>query len=565
MMAQLKRFTIDPITRIEGHLRIEVDLDPNNVVKDAYSSSGMFRGIELIMQDRDFHDVGLFAQRICGVCTYTHYRVGTEAVEAALGVQIPTDARIVRNLLHASLFLHDHVVHFYQLHGMDWFDVVAALSADPEKAAAVALKYSPTPYNAGAGTFRAVQERVSALVASGELGPFANGYWGNPSYKLTPEQDLIMLSHYLDALAVQRTLAQAMAVFGGKNPHPQSLVVGGVTSIMDIVDPSRVAEFLGKMQSGAQFIQNAYLPDIRMIADAYIQEAKSGEGYGVPDFMSYGAFPLDNIPWPKGAMLFPSGVFNRNTQMVTDLNADQIKEDVTRAWYQGPNEGVYPGEESTIPDYTGYEADGALNRSGKYSWIKAPRYQGLPMETGPLARLLIGRARKDPLIEKAMTDFERSVPRGFSPDEWYSTVGRTAARAVEADIIASQVGAWVDELAANVGQGQTQTYTAPSNTSGEGFRLLDAPRGALGHWIRIENGRVTHYQAVVPSTWNASPRDHKGQMGPYEASLINTRLAVANQPLEVLRTVHSFDPCIGCAVHIVDSKGAEVARFQVDV
>ncbi|AUW94887.1 MAG: nickel-dependent hydrogenase large subunit [Sulfobacillus thermotolerans] len=564
-MSQLKRFTIDPITRIEGHLRIEVDLDPHNVVKDAYSSSGMFRGIELIMQDRDFHDVGLFAQRICGVCTFTHYRVGTEAVEAALQVQIPTVARIVRNLLHASLFLHDHVVHFYQLHGMDWFDVVAALRADPVKAAAEALKYSSTPYNAGAGTYRAVQQRVAALVSSGELGPFANGYWGNPSYKLTPEQDLIMLSHYLDALSVQRTLAQAMAVFGGKNPHPQSLVVGGVTSVMDIVDPSRVAEFLGKMESGVRFVQTGYVPDMRMVAEAYAQEARAGEGYGVPNFISYGAFPLDNIPWPKGAMLFPMGVFNRATGRVTSLDAEQIKEDVTRAWYQGPEHGVYPGTEATIPDYTGYEADGALNRSGKYSWIKAPRYDGMSTETGPLARLLIGRALHDPLMVNIMEDFEHSVPGGFSPDSWYSTVGRTAARALEADIIGSQVAGWVDELAQYVGQGETQTYAEPVNTSGEGFRLLDAPRGALGHWIRIDNSRVTHYQAVVPSTWNASPRDHKGQKGPYEAALVNTRLAIANQPLEVLRTVHSFDPCIACAVHIIDSKGAEVAHFQVDV
>lgn len=564
-MAQLKRFTIDPITRIEGHLRIEVDLDPNNVVKDAYSSSGVFRGIELIMQDRDFHDVGLFAQRICGVCTYTHYRVGTEAVEAALNVQIPTDARIVRNLLHASLFLHDHVVHFYQLAGMDWFDVVSALSADPVKTAAEALKYSSTPYNAGIGTYRVVQQRVGALVASGELGPFANGYWGNPAYKLTSEQNLIMLSHYLDALSVQRTLAQAMAVLGGKNPHPQSLVVGGVTSIMDIVNPSRLAEFLGKMQSGAQFVQTAYLADMRMVADGYRAEAQAGIGYGVPNFMSYGAFPLDNIPWPKGSMLFPSGIFNRDTGLLTVLDAAQIKEDVTRAWYQGPDHGIYPADEQTVPEFTGYEADGSLNRSGKYSWIKAPRYQGMPMEGGPLARLLIGRAHNNPLFVKAVADFEQSVPGGFGPEEWYSTVGRTAARAVESDIIASQVASWVDELAANVGQGQTETYTAPVNTSGEGFRLLDAPRGALGHWIRIENSRVSHYQAVVPSTWNASPRDQKGQRGPYEASLINTPLAVADSPLEVLRTVHSFDPCIECAVHVVNSKGAEVAQFQVDV
>ncbi|CAB1128571.1 Hydrogenase large subunit [Candidatus Hydrogenisulfobacillus filiaventi] len=560
----LNRVTIDPITRIEGHLRIEVDLDANNVVRDAYSSSTMFRGIELILKGRDPRDAGLFAQRICGVCTFSHYDRATEAVEAALGVQIPDTARLVRNLLNASLFIHDHVVHFYQLHGMDWFDPVSALQASPAKAAQVAQQYAATPFNAGQGTYEAVQARLKKFVESGQLGPFANGYWGHPAYQLSPEQNLIMLSHYLDALKVQRTLAQAMTVFGGKNPHPQSLVVGGVTSIMDVVDPSRVSEYLFKMKSGADFVENAYMADMRMLGEVYRGEAAAGIGAGVGNYLDYGGFPQDNLGWPRAKDFFPGGVIlNRDLNHIAPVDANAITEDVTHAWYAGPDKGVGPFEEETILQYTGLEPDGALNRAGKYSWIKAPRYHGKPMEGGPLARFLIARGLKAEPQASLMNEFEQQV--GWKPSYWFSTVGRTAARALEAQALARTVPAWVDELVSNVAHGNTQTYAEWQMKDGDGFALRSAPRGALGHWVKIRNGQIVAYQAVVPSTWNASPRDHLNQRGPYEEALMNTKVAIPDQPVEVLRTIHSFDPCIGCAVHLFDAAGQEIGQFQIDV
>ncbi|MDI3317808.1 MAG: nickel-dependent hydrogenase large subunit [Bacillota bacterium] len=561
-MATLKRVTIDPVTRIEGHLRIEVDLDADNVVREAYSSSTLFRGIELVLKNRDPRDAGLLAQRICGVCTYSHLERATEAVEAALGIQVPPNARILRNLLHAATFMHDHVVHFYHLHAMDWFDPVAALQASPAKAAAEALHYADTPYNTSEATYRAVQARIKQVVDSGQLGPFANGFWGHPAYRLTPEQNLILLSHYLDALNVQRIIAQAQAVFGGKNPHPQTVVVGGVASVMDMEDPSRVGEFLYKMKSAGQFVSQAYLPDLRLLGQAYKEEAAAGIGNGVPNFMDYGGFPLEDLPWPQARELFVKGVIlNRDLSRVHPLDPAKITEDVTHAWYQGPEKGLPPFDEETLPHYTGLEPDGQLQRSGKYSWIKAPRYDGKPMEGGPLARLLIATAAGDEAFIRLKQQFERDT--GWEPSYWFSTVGRTVARGLETALLAEAVPGWVNELVENVSRGQTETYRPYELKDGEGFALGAAPRGALGHWVKIKDGKIAGYQAVVPSTWNASPRDHLGQLGPYEAALIHTRLAKPDQPLEVLRTIHSFDPCIACAVHVIDAEGQELAQFEV--
>ncbi|MBX5464651.1 MAG: nickel-dependent hydrogenase large subunit [Clostridia bacterium] len=561
-MPALKRVTIDPVTRIEGHLRIEVDLDESNTVRDAYSAATLFRGIELILRGRDPRDAGLFAQRICGVCTYVHLERATQAVEAALGVQVPPNARLVRNLMNGAQFIQDHVIHFYQLHGMDWFDPVAALKADPAKTAAEAFKYTDQPYNASQATYAAVQARVKQLVESGQLGPFANGFWGHPAYKLTPEQNLILLSHYLDALQVQRPLAKAMVVFGGKNPHPQTVVVGGVTSIMDMEDPSRVGEFLYQVKSALPFVFNAYLADMRMLAQAYKDEAAAGVGNGVPNFLDYGGFPLDDQPWPKGKEFFVKGVIlDRDLSQVYPVDERRITEDVTRSWYEGPEKGVPPFDEETLPHYTGLESDGSLQRSGKYSWIKAPRYDGKPMETGPLARLLIASAAGAQPFLGLKQQFEREV--GWQPSYWFSTLGRTAARMLETVALAEAVPGWVDELVTNISKGQTESFTAYQMKDGRGFALGAAPRGALGHWVEIKDGKIANYQVVVPTTWNASPRDAQGQVGPYEASLMNTKLAKPDQPLEVLRTIHSFDPCLSCAVHVIDARGQELAQFEV--
>lgn len=584
-----KHIVVDPITRIEGHLRIEAVIDDNNTIVDAYSASTMFRGIETILQGRDPRDCGLLAMRICGVCTGTHYQRSIEAVEDAFNITIPKNARIVRNLIQGALYVHDHVVHFYHLHALDFVDVVSALSADPAKTAAEARKWASvagtTPFIDGESEFKAIQDRVAKFVKQGRLGIFGNGYWGNPHYKLTPEQNLIGVAHYLLALDVQRDMAKMQAIFGGKNPHPQSIVVGGVTCVMDIQNPARLALFKSLLLEAQKFVKQAYLPDVYMAGTMYAGEATDskatfselvggkgvgGTGGGLLNFMSYGDFRLDDTGFYKSALLFPKGVvMGGDISKVLPLDEEKIAEDVTHSWYKG-DKPLHPYEGQTIPEYTGLDkrADGIayLKTKEKYSWIKSPIYNDARVEVGPLARMVIGVAAKDERITKYVTNF---LTRGNLPvSVLFSTVGRTAARAIETELMADVMVEWIDELAKNVLSGDKSTWTEfdfdEVSVSAKGRGMAEAPRGALGHWVRVEEGKVANYQAIVPSTWNAAPRDYKNRMGAYEASLIGTKVANPEQPLEIIRTIHSFDPCIACAVHVVDTKGKELAVYKVD-
>jgi quinone-reactive Ni/Fe-hydrogenase large subunit len=565
-----KHIIIDPITRIEGHLRIEAVIDDNNTIVDAYSASTMFRGIEAILKGRDPRDAGLLAMRICGVCTGTHYQRSIEAVEHAFGVTIPKNARLVRNLVQGALYIHDHVVHFYHLHGLDWVDITGALKADPKKAAQEAFKWSKTPWGVGESELRQVQERVTKFVKQGRLGPFAKGYWGNKHYKLSPEENLIATAHYLQALDLQRDAAKMMAIYGGKMPHPQSFVVGGVTCVQDIQEQSRAAQFKNLLLKFRQFIKNAYLPDVLMAGTAYADEALDGTGAGLKNFMTYGDFRLDDTGFYSSALLFPSGVvLNGDLSNVQEFDQSKVTEDVTHAWYTG-NAPLHPFDGETNPDYTGLEkkADGYayLKTKEKYSWIKAPLYGDERVEVGPLARMIVGVAKGDKRITKYVTDF---LKRGNLPTAvLFSTVGRTAARAIETELMADVMVEWIDELMANVAAGDLRTWTEfdfdKVAADAKGYGLAEAPRGALGHWVKIKDGRIENYQAVVPSTWNASPRDAKNRMGAYEASLIGIKVADPDQPLEILRTIHSFDPCIACAVHLVDTKGKELGVYKID-
>ncbi len=569
-----KHIVIDPITRIEGHLRIEAVIDENNRVVDAYSSSTMFRGIEAILKGRDPRDCGLLAMRICGVCTGTHYQRSIEAVEHAFGVTIPKNARLVRNLIQGSLYTHDHVVHFYHLHALDWVDITKALEADPVKAVAEAQKWArvagTVPYEASSDEFAAVKERVLKFVKQGRLGIFGNGYWGNKHYKLTPEQNLIGVAHYLKALDLQREAAKQMAIFGGKNPHPQSIVVGGVTCVQDIQNPARIALYKQLHKEFTDFIKRAYLPDVYMAGTMYADEALDGTGGGLKNYMSYGDFRLDDTGFYNAALLFPSGtVTGGDLGSYQPLDQRKIVEDVTHSWYEG-GKPLHPYDGQTIPNYTGFgrKENGIayLDTDKKYSWIKAPVYDDTRMEVGPLARMVVGVAAGDARITKYVTNF---LKRGNLPTSvLFSTVGRTAARAIETELMADAIFEWVDELAANVAAGDHSTWTefdfAKVSKDAKGYGMAEAPRGALGHWVRIENGKVANYQAIVPSTWNAGPRDYKGRMGAYESSLIGTKVANAEEPLEILRTIHSFDPCIACAVHLVDTKGRELGVYKVD-
>ncbi len=578
-----KHIIVDPITRIEGHLRIEAIIDENNKIVDAYSSSTMFRGIETILKGRDPRDCGLMAMRICGVCTGTHYQRSIEAVEDALKITIPKNARIVRNLIQGALYVHDHLVHFYHLHALDFVDVLSATKADPQKTAEEAVKWAEIaghkPYISAAADFKAVQDRVIKFAKEGRLGIFGNGYWGNKHYQLTPEQNLIGVAHYLKALDIQRDLAKMQAIFGGKNPHPQSIVVGGVTCVQDIQNPARIALFKQLLKEGNEFIKGAYLPDVYMAGTMYADEATDkdatykgvgGTGGGLLSYMSYGDFKLDDTGFYKAAQLFPSGlVFDGDITKAFDLDPEKITEDVTHAWYEG-DKPLHPYEGETIPNYTGLEKkeDGYayLKTDEKYSWIKSPRYDGKPVEVGPLARMVVGYVKGDERIKKYVDNF---LNRSKLPiTVLFSTVGRTAARAIETELMGDVMMEWVDELAKNVAMGDLSTWTefdfdeVSADTKGMG--LAEAPRGALGHWVKIKDGKVTNYQAVVPSTWNAGPRDAKGQLGAYEASLIGTKVANPEEPLEIIRTIHSFDPCIACAVHVIDTKGKELAVYKVD-
>jgi len=570
---------VDPITRIEGHLRVEAVIDDNGVITDAYASSTMFRGIETILKGRDPRDAGLLAMRICGVCTGTHYQRSIEAVEHAFGVTIPKNARIVRNLLQGALYLHDHVVHFYHLHALDWVDITAALKADPKAAAAEAFNWNDQPWGVGEGELKAIQERLTKFVKQGRLGLFANAYWGNKHYKLSPEQNLIAVAHYLQALDMQREASKMMAIFGGKMPHPQSIVVGGVTCVQDIQNPARIAEFKSLLNKFRAFIKRAYLSDVLMAGTVYADEALDGTGAGLKSFMSYGDFKLDDTGFYKAKQLFPSGVvLNGDLTKLIPLDQSKIAEDVSHAWYKEDSKPRHPYEGKTEPNYTGLEKkeDGFayLKTKEKYSWIKSPIYDDNRVEVGPLARIVVGLAAKDENITKYATNFlaklgdKLGLGKAAPVSVVFSTVGRTAARAIETELMADVMMGWVDELAANVASGDLKTWTEfdfdSVSKDAKGYGMAEAPRGGLGHWVVIKDGKIENYQAVVPSTWNAAPRDYKDRMGAYEAALIGTKVADPKEPLEILRTIHSFDPCIACAVHIVDTKGRELGKFKVN-
>ncbi len=566
-----KRIIVDPITRIEGHLRAEVVVDENNVVTDAFVSATLWRGLETILKGRDPRDAGFFTQRICGVCTYSHYKAGIMAVEDALGIEPPLNAKLTRSLINSALFMHDHPVHFYQLHGLDWVDVVSALSADPAKASKEAFKYTKTPMATGEDHLKAVQKRVAEFVKKGHLGPFANAYWGNPTYHFTPEQNLIALSHYLECLRIQRTAAQAMAVFGGKSPHPQSLSVGGVTCVMDLLDPSRLGEYMVKVKEVAEFINNAYYPDVVMAAGAYKGEKSVLGDVGSANLFTYQEFPINATEY-----LFESGIImNGDISKVLEVDETKITEEATHAWY-ADDEPLHPYDGKTNPNFTGHKKQKTVNDKGKmeeslvvdgdgkYTWIKAPRYDGKPMQVGPLANIVVNYAKGNKRVTKVVDQFLKET--GLPVGAVFSTLGRTACRMLEAKIVADNVLETFNNLVENLKVDQTtySSYKIDKDKEYKGRYIGHVPRGVLSHWIRIKNGVIENYQAVVPSTWNASPKDAQGTHGPYEQTLIGLKIADLSQPLEIIRKIHSYDPCIACAVHVMDTKGNELSQYKVN-
>jgi len=573
-----ERIVVDPITRIEGHLRIEAEMD-GEVIRNAYSSGTMVRGIEIILKGRDPRDAWAYTQRICGVCTLVHALCSVRAVEDALEIDVPPNADLIRNLMSAAQHVHDHVMHFYHLHALDWVDVVAALKADPKQTSALAQSISPYP-KSSPGYFAEVRARVAAFVESGQLGIFAHGYWGHPAYRLPPEANLMALAHYLEALTWQRDVVKLHTIFGGRNPHP-NFVVGGVPcaisvdsggqagTALDMVGLAQVGEVIASMRT---FVDQVYLPDLLTIASYYKEWARQGEGVG--NFLCYGDFPDNGIRNPE-SYLVPGGVIvDRDLSAVQPLNLcdpAQVQELITHSWYDyaaGKETALHPYDGETTLHYTGPEPPyDHLDVAQGYSWIKSPRWRGRPMEVGPLARMLMlyatGNAQARELVDSALTQLD--LPQAAL----FSTLGRTTARGLETKLFADAMSGWYDRLLANIKGGDLTTFngdrwepaTWPDRCRGVGF--MEAPRGGLAHWLSIEDGRIANYQAVVPSTWNAGPRDAKGQPGPYEAALAGHRLHDPKQPIEILRTIHSFDPCIACAVHVSDPELGELVEVKI--
>lgn len=564
----MARIVVDPITRIEGHLRIEAEIE-GGFIKDAWSSATMFRGIEKILRGRDPRDAWFWTQRFCGVCTTVHSIASIRAVEDALKIKIPPNAQLIRNIIIGIQNVQDHVIHFYHLHALDWVDITSGLKADPAKTAALAASLSDWPNNS-ATYFKAVQDKVKAFVASGRLGPFANAYWGHPAYKLPPEANLMATAHYLEALEWQKDVIKIHAILGSKNPHPQSFLVGGMSIPIDpdsqnALNADKLIEIKRLLKKAQEFVEKVYIPDLLAIASFYKEWA--GIGGGVGNYMSYGEFPDAN-----GNLWFPAGaILNKDLSNVLPVDQGKIAEYVDHSWFEnsaGAGKGLHPYEGETEARYTGPKPPYTnLDTDGKYSFVKSPRYEEKAMEVGPLARILVAYASGHKET-RAVVDLVLGK-LGVGAPALFSTLGRTAARGIDCLLIAQQTPKWLDELIDNISKGDYRIHNDESwdpatwPVEAKGYGLHEAPRGALGHWIKIKDQKILNYQAVVPSTWNASPRDATGQRGPYEAALVGTPVADQNKPLEILRTIHSFDPCLACAVHVMDVNGNEVVRVKV--
>jgi hydrogenase large subunit len=562
---------VDPVTRIEGHLRIEAEVDGGQV-QDAWSSSTMFRGIEIILKGRDPRDAWAFTQRICGVCTTVHAIASIRAVENAIGARPPPNARILRNLIIGAQCIQDHVIHFYHLHALDWVDVVSALSADPAKTSALQQSISDWPLSS-TQYFAGVKTRLKDFVDRGQLGPFANAYWGHPAYKLPPEANLMAVAHYLEALDWQREFIKIHAILGGKNPHLQSFLVGGMATPVDpnsqaALNIGTIDQLRALTAKGRDFVTRVYLPDVLAIASFYKDWA--GHGAGTGNYLVYGEYPENDTA--NSPLFLPAGlIWKRDLSKVLPVDPARITESVKHSWYDyagGDDKPLPPAQGETRPKYTGPEPPyERLNLAEKYSWLKSPRYDGEPMEVGPLARMLVayglGHKRVHELVDTVLGQLK------VGPEALFSTLGRIAARCIETVLLVEKIDDWINALAANMGSGDLRIHdnakwdpsSWPKESFGAGFH--EAPRGSLGHWVHIKDGVIVNYQCIVPSTWNAGPRDQTGKRGPYEASLLRTPVADPTKPLEILRTVHSFDPCMACGVHVVDVNRNQVAQVRL--
>jgi len=562
-----KRITVDPVTRIEGHLRVDCDIDQGKVT-NAWSSGQMWRGIEVILKGRDPREAWLYTQRICGVCTTVHAIASVRAVENALQLEIPLNAQYIRNLIVTAHALHDHIVHFYHLSALDWVDLVSALKADPVQASKIGESLSNWTGN-GRKEMAAVQERLKTFVNSGQLGIYANGYWGHPAMKLSPEVNLLAAAHYLQALQIQRKANQIVTILGSKTPHIQNLAVGGVANPINLNEPNtltmtQLTQIKTLIDELGTFVNEVYMVDVAAIGAFYSDWTTYGKG--VTNYLCAPELPLDtkgdNFELPGGYI--SNGDLSTFTP-ITGFNdkgfIQNVSESVKHAWYKGDAD-LHPYEGETVPDYTDFQDD------GKYSWIKAPTFKGKPAQVGPLANVLCmyaaGHEPTKKKLGRVISIVESLVGSKIPLTALHSTIGRHAARAVRAGVLCESLSNQYNLLIENIGTGDTDTFNAPVFPKGEqqGVGIHEAPRGVLSHWIVIKNGKIKNYQCVVPSTWNAGPRNEHDELGPYEASLVGNPVADPDKPLEVLRTIHSFDPCLACAVHMHDPKTGKRVKVQ---
>ncbi len=570
----MARIVVDPVTRIEGHLRIEAVVE-NGVITDAYSAGTMVRGLEKILIGRDPRDAWAITERVCGVCTTVHALASVRSVEDALGIGVPPTAELVRNIMLTTQYVQDHVVHFYHLHALDWVDIVNALKADPKKAAELAASFSKWDKNT-ASYFTDVQNKIKAFAASG-LGIFANGYWGHPAYKLPPEVNLIAVAHYLDALEWQKEIVKIHAVFGGKNPHPNYLV-GGVPCSIDAnevaaINSERLNLVARLISQADEFVNEVYIPDLLAVASFYKDWASHGGG--LKNYLSYGEFPTKGYSQPESFKYARGAVIGRDLSTVHPVNprdTQEIKEYIAHSWYSyegGDSAGIHPWAGETKLNYTGPKPPfETLAGYDKYSFLKTPRWKENAMEVGPLARLLVsyaaGRADVKETVGAVLGKLNVPVAALFS------TLGRTAARGIDAALAMIWLREFFGQLMDRVRTREVSTFNGerwePKTwpLDAEGVGLVEAPRGALAHWIKIHDRKIDNYQLVVPTTWNGSPRDAKSQRSSFEEALIGTPVANIEQPVEILRTIHSFDPCLACAVHLYDPQGRHIHQVSFE-
>lgn len=602
-----RRIVVDPVTRIEGHMRCEVNVDKDNIIRNAVSTGTMWRGLEVILKGRDPRDAWAFVERICGVCTGCHALTSVRAVEDALGITIPKNAYLIREIMAKTLQVHDHAVHFYHLHALDWVDIVSALKADPKKTSELQQLVSPSHPLSSPGYFRDIQNRLKKFVESGQLGPFANGYWGSKAYVLPAEANLMAVTHYLEALDLQKDWVKIHTIFGGKNPHPNYLV-GGVPCAINLdgdgasgapINMERLNFVKARIDEMIEFNKNVYIPDVLAIGTIYKQAGwLYGGGLSATNVSDYGTY--EKVMGEAKTQQLPGGaILNGNWDEILPIDPrdpEQVQEFVSHSWYKYADDtkGLHPWDGVTEPHYAlGDKTKGSktnieeIDESAKYSWIKSPRWRGHAMEVGPLSRYILAYAhaskgntyaqRPKEQIEYSAQVINSIFPKALGlPETQYTakqllptTIGRTLARALEGQYCGEMMLDDFNELVANIKAGDRSTAnvdkwdpaTWPKEAKGVG--TVAAPRGMLGHWIKIKDGKIENYQCVVPTTWNGSPRDAKGQIGAFEASLMNTPMVNPEQPLEILRTLHSFDPCLACSTHVMSPDGQEMANVKV--